>query len=64
MSLGIGCDLFDKVLIERMDAAFALNHFHHDGADLIRFAQVFNVVKIVGFGIDETVDEGTEILMK
>lgn len=42
-----------------MDAAFALYHFHHDGADLIRFAQVFDVVvKSIGFGVNETVDEG------
>ena len=64
MSVSIFCDLLDVFLIERMDAAFALDHFHHDSTDVIFFAKPLHVGKIIGFGIDEAVDEGTEILME
>ena len=64
VGMRIFCDLLDIFFVEGMDAAFALNHFHHDSADVVFFAKLLHIVKIIGFGIDEAVDEGTEILME
>ena len=62
--MGIVDDGTDKGRVKRMDAAFALYQFHHDGADVIFFSQGLDRFEVIRFGIDEAVQEGTEILME
>ena len=64
VGMRIFCDLLDVFLVEGMDAAFALDHFHHDGTDVIFFAEPLHIGKIIGFGIDEAVDEGAKVFME
>ena len=62
--MGIVDDGVDKGRVEGMNAAFALYQFHHDSADIILFSQSLDRFKVICFGVDEAVQEGTEILMK
>lgn len=55
-------NLSDKVLVEHVYAALALNKLHHDGAGF--FGDLFLHGRKFGLGIDETAGKRPEIFMK
>ena len=58
------CNRLDESLIELANAALALNKLHHNCDALVGVGEFLYIVKIIGFGINKSLGERSEIRME